>query len=98
MIRQRPKQHAVYNTENGRVRTNSNCECEHGDSSETGTLPEHPRTVANVLSQVLNPTHTALLATSVLDGFDPTELSQRRVACLFWIHPRFNVLLRLHLD
>src|SRR5439155_19216395 len=98
MIRQRLKQHAVYDTENGRVGTNSNCECEQGDSGETGTLSEHPRTEANVFAQVLNPIHSPLLTARLLDGLYPSKLSERCKPRLLGAHSRLDVLLRLHLD
>src|SRR6266508_4360742 len=51
-----------------------------------------------ILSQILKPTHPALFATGLLDGFDPTELSQSGIPRLFRLHASLNILLRLHLD
>src|SRR5437660_9918085 len=47
---------------------------------------------------MLNPTHSPSVAARFLHRFHPAELSQRRVTRLLRVHPRVEVLLRLHLD
>src|SRR5213594_449653 len=47
---------------------------------------------------MLNPIHSPSLAARFLDRFHPAELPQGRVTRLLRVHPRVEVLLRLHLD
>jgi hypothetical protein len=52
----------------------------------------------NILREVFNPIYTTLVAASLLDALQPSELSQRRVARFFRFHAPVDVLLRLQLD
>src|SRR5436190_11404172 len=71
---------------------------EHGHGAEAGILTQHAQAVANVSNQVLDPIHSPLFAARFLDRLHPAELSQRRVTRFVRVHPRVEVLLRLHLD
>ena len=71
---------------------------EHRHGGEAGILQHLSRAITKILSQIFNPTQAALIAASLLDGFHPSELPQSRITRFIRMHPRINVLLRLHFN
>src|SRR5262245_20180547 len=93
-----PKQSRIHYTEDRGVRSDAERERDHGHQSEPGILRQHSHTVAQVLANILNPSHTASVPTPLLRLFYAAECFASSIARLFRIHPQPDVLFRLSID
>src|SRR5262249_32172976 len=91
-------QYRANNAENRRVRADAERECDHCHQGETGITHQPSRAVAQVLPQILDPSHAASVAASLLRLLNSAESLASFASRLFRVHSQADVLLGLSFD
>src|SRR5690348_5965718 len=82
----RPNEQALNPTENRRIRTDAEGECENGDDGEARGFAQHAEAEAQVLEQILKPADAARVATFLLGLFDAAEFDESGAASFLQAH------------
>src|SRR5262249_20496998 len=96
--RQWAQGNSVKDRENRRVRPDPQRQRQSRNQSEAWVLQQHSRAVAQVLPQILNPSHAASVAPPLFRLLHAAESLESGNSRLFRIHPEADVLLSLPLD
>ena len=92
-VRQRPQQDRIHHTEDGRVCPDAERQRQYRHSREAGILAEYPKTVAQVLQYVFEPSPFPHVTTLLSQHKVVAESPLRRIARFFRRHARFHLLL-----
>jgi hypothetical protein len=92
--RQRTKEHGVDDRKDGSVGADADSQGEDGDGGKAGGFSEHADAVAKVLSEVLNPSHVACIATFFFAFFNSADFKESLPTRLFDGEAFADVLLR----
>src|SRR6266403_5102394 len=74
LVRQGAKDCGVQSAENGRVHTDAQGQCQHGDGSKTGILAQHAQAEAQILPARLHKKFPAARANEFLGNFETAAL------------------------
>ena len=97
-IGERLQHDAVHNRENGRIRTNTESQGEHGRSGEARALTQHAAGRAYILQNCFQQGKTSPVPVILLGLLDAAEFRQCLPPCDFRTHAHAQIVFDVHLE